>query len=309
MVCTPRKALQPKAAPSCCLACASTCAVSKALSPSLALITNASKPAGPPSCARSNTNWAGSDVLDGSASMGCGSRAPWAWAYTVVMASNRSAWAIFVQSSAATPLSTISRTASVGGQASTTRSNANVLPAVTCQPLPLASMLRTLAPNCTRPPRCCSQFRAASGSSALKSTRGSSRLEPPRLANIESCSTRKNTWPLARSAGVLSADTHSGSINCAITRGGSAWHSAATVCWGGQVKPASCQRVATRSSASLSAHDQPRAQAMPSTASSGAGQRGNFRPRPSGPCRVSGRRSKVAAASTPTSAISCRVSV
>src|SRR3989344_4852532 len=96
----------------------------------------------------------------------------------------------------------------------------------------------------TWPPCCCSQRAAASGKRAPKSTRGSNRLEPPRPLNRLSCSTRRNTWPLAWVAGVLRADTHSGSMNSVMSRGVSGAHSAATDVAGAARKPGSVSGVA-----------------------------------------------------------------
>ncbi len=160
----------------------------------------------------------------------------------------------------------------------------------------------------TWPPCCASQCAAACGNSAPRSVRGSSRLEPPRPLNRLSCSTRKNTWPLASRAGVLRADTQSGSMNSAIRRGVSAAHSCATEVCGAQRKPRSCQALAVRSSASLSRQCQPLARMIPSTASSGGGRSGSCNPWPSGNCIVSGRRSRALSVSTPTSRIRRRLS-
>ena len=164
-------------------------------------------------------------------------------------------------------------------------------------------------PVTTWPPCCTSQRIAASGNSAPRSVRGSSRLEPPRPLNRLSCSTRKNTWPLASRAGVLSADTQSGSMNSAISRGVSGAHRSATEVWGAQRKPRSCQAMAVRSRATLSCQPQPLARTMPSSASSGGGRSGSCRPWPSGNCRVSGRRSSAVVGSMPTRRIRRRLSV
>src|SRR5450830_259771 len=115
---------------------ARTCCVrASRLRSGLALSTKASRPAGPPSCPRSNTNWAGASGPVRRASRGWGRRrAPAgvaAWAYTVVMASKRRAWAWVAQaarragSSPASPVACVSRrAASPGGQARMTCSKA-----------------------------------------------------------------------------------------------------------------------------------------------------------------------------------------
>ena len=99
---------------------------------------------------------------------------------------------------------------------------------VTTQPEAVASIKRTRAPRRGGVPRSVSHAIAASGSRALRSTRGSSRLEPPLAENSASRSTRKKTWPLARSAGVFSAETHSGSISEAMTPVVRPWQSSLT---------------------------------------------------------------------------------
>ena len=108
--------------------------------------------------------------------------------------------------------------------------------------------------------------------------------------------TRKNTCALARPAGVLRADTHSGSISSATTRGRKPWHSAATEVAGSHRKPLSFQPVAMRSKDHLSATLQPRAATMPASASSGVGQAGKRKPRPSGNSSIMGRCSKATSA-------------
>ena len=222
------------------------------------------------------------------------------------MASNCRARACASQASQGRPQVCASRAACVGGQARITRSNTA---SSTRQPDAVKAKAWTRRPKRTSPPRCATHASAASGSSALRSARGSSRLEPPECENSASRSTRKNIWALARSAGVFSADTHSGSIRPAITAGLRNWHSCATDRCGAQRKPAHCQRTAACISNSLSRQVQPRTPAMPTSASSGVGSWGSFRPVPSGNCMVSGSRSSEVSVSTPTSRIKRRVSL
>ena len=154
---------------------------------------------------------------------------------------------------------------------------------------------------------------AAAGNKLARSTRGSSKWEPPRMPNKASCSTLKNTWALASAAGVLSAETHRGSISSCNTRGVMLWHRSATVALGAHLKPCSCQPSAPCISDQRSAHDQPRAVAMAAKASSGAGHCaahcGVCRPLPSIKGIDRGWRSSKASGSSPTTRIRRRVSV
>jgi hypothetical protein len=88
---------------------------------------------------------------------------------------------------------------------------------------------------------------AASGRSAPRSARGSSRSAPPLPLKSASRSTRRNTSPLDWATGVLSADTHSGSISSCITRGVRPAHRSATVVVLAQRNPESRQPMAVRS--------------------------------------------------------------
>ena len=166
----------------------------------------------------------------------------------------------------------------------------------------------TRSPACTQPPARSSQCTAAWGNKAPKSVRGSSRLEPPRPLNRLSCKTRKNTSPLAACAGVFNADTHRGSMNCAISRGVRPAHRSATDRPGAHTKPRSRHIMAVRIRASLSRQLQPRAVAMPHSASKGGAASGSASPWPSGYCSASGMRSSAVSGSTPTSRMSRRLS-
>jgi hypothetical protein len=145
----------------------------------------------------------------------------------------------------------------------------------------------TRVPSRTRAPR---WRQAASGSSAPRSSRGSSRAEadqrPKPWPNSASRMTVRNTCALAWAAGRFRADTHSGSISSSITRAGKVRHSPPTVSDGEQTKPERCQASEARTRASRSDQRQPRAVRIAATASSGAGQRsaqaGVCRPLPSG---------------------------
>ena len=191
-------------------------------------MTKASKPSGPPSWCRSNTNCAGSAALERKASMGWRKRACGACRYTVLKASCCRPRVCASQSCAAVPLPCTSRAASCGGQASTTRSNVWQVSVRTSQPEAIGVIACTRTPRPTQPPCAASHASAASGSSALKSRRGSSRFEPPLWANSASRITRKKTCPQARSAGVFSADTHKGSISDAIALGARPRHKSLT---------------------------------------------------------------------------------
>ena len=193
--------------------------------------------------------------------------------------------------------STTARTASGAETARMTASNGSLF---TRHWLPVAAMRSARVPSLTSPPRWVIQSAAACGNSADKSVRGSSRLEPPRAPKSESRSTRRKTWALARSAGVLRADTHNGSISSAITRGLTRRHKDATLVCGGQWNPASCQPVLAASSDHLSFRLQPCAPHMPARASQGDGQSGRVNPPPSGNRSISGRRSKASSGFTPT---------
>ena len=162
-------------------------------------------------------------LLLGNASMGCGSRASVEWAYTVAMASYCRPSANPSQSDEAAGVVLANRVASCGGQANITESNwPRSAPVASSKSKRLSGcwvIWVTRVPSLTCPPRSEIQASAASGSRALKSMRGSRRLEPPLTAKSESLRTRKKTCPLARSAGVFNAETHSGSIKVVITRG------------------------------------------------------------------------------------------
>ena len=151
-------------------------------------------------------------------------------------------------------------------------------------------------PVCITPPLRSSHLAAVSGNRVPRSQRGSSRFELPQSPspspNSASRMTRRNTCPLARSAGVLSADTHRGSISSAITRGVRSRHRPAHRFAAADTgSRAARQPSAVRSKAALSPQLQPLAVTMPAAASSGAGQ-GAARGRvPSGKRRASGRRS------------------
>jgi hypothetical protein len=108
---------------------------------------------------------------------------------------------------------------------------------------------------------------------------------------------------------VLSAETHSGSISSAMTRGVNAAQSAATDVPGSQRKPSRRQRHAVRISAALSRQDQPRAPRMPASRSSGGGPCGTCSPPPSAKRSVSGMRCSTAPGSTPSSRISDSVAL
>ena len=117
-------------------------------------------------------------------------------------------------------------TLAVLGVASTTASNA--WPS-TLQPLPCAASCWMRRPVCSTAPCACSHWAAGAANTWPRSVRGSSRCEPPRPLNRLSCSTRKNTWPLASWAGVFSAERHSGSMNSCTSRWGRWVHSWATL--------------------------------------------------------------------------------
>jgi hypothetical protein len=121
--------------------------------------------------------------------------------------------------------------------------------------------------------------------------------------------TRRNTVPLAARAGVLSAETHSGSMNSSLSLWVSGAHRSATLALLAQVKPPRRQPVAVRSRASLSRQPQPRARRMPARASQGAGASARVNPAPSGKASASGRRNKARSGSTPTRRSRRRVSV
>ena len=313
-------------------ACAVTAASSAARSPWLALMTKASSRVGRRGCAgavlgamasRSNTNWAGAPGPARSASMGARSSggaprlaalfgtvpAPVsasACAYTVVIASCRNALTVSAQrrksvanGAGAVSAQSLSNCAAWGAEvASTTRSKpsahagASPSPSASCHCAPSWRRAATRAPSRTCAPRAVSQRPALSGKSVPRSTRGSSRLEPPRAPNIASRSTRRNTRALACAMGVFSADTHSGSMKPSRSVGVSPAQSAPTLSWPSHSKPARCQAAAARSRLSLSRQPQPRAPRMPAAASHGAGQSGRARPLPSGKVSASGRRSK-----------------
>ena len=160
-------------------------------------------------------------------------------------------------------------------------------PACQCTRQPAFSACRpcTRWPMCRRAPRSCSQRSAGPGHKSPKGTRGSSRLEPPRMPKSASRSTRKKTAPLASCMAVFRAETQSGSMKSRSSCPGRPRHKSATLACGPQAKPPHCQASARRSSASRARQGQPRARAMPQAASSGAGSQraaGSASPVPSG---------------------------
>ena len=196
---------------------------------------------------------------------------------------NRSAWVTWIHS-AASPCSVwerlpwaacTRRAASVLWVASTTESKR--VPS-TSQPSAVRARPATRCPECSAAPWACSHCAAVSGNSVPRSVRGSSRFEPPRPLNRLSRNTRKNTSALASCAGVLSADTHRGSMNSCSRRCGRLSHSCATDQRASHRKPLSCQLAQVRSNATLSVQLQPRARATPTSASQGGGRLGSSRP-------------------------------
>ena len=135
-----------------------------------------------------------------------------------------------------------------------------------------------------------SQRTAACGKISPKSILGNNRSELPGGPKIASFRTRKNTVPLAWSAGVFKADTHKGSIKSCQMRGDKPTHTSRTVNSGAHSNCMRCQRAAVLSSDHLSEVCQPLAMAMPQIKLSGKGCLGSDKPRPFASFKLRGMR-------------------
>ena len=150
---------------------------------------------------------------------------------------------------------------------------------------------------------------AASGTGAQVDARQQQVGATTRPPNSASCSTRRNTWPLAAGPGCSAPTRTAGRSVRRCTRGGRRWHRSATVACGRTGKAAQLPGMGWRSS-DHSVGQRPAARAGNARpARPGRGPVGQVQAVAVGKLQASGRRSRAVSRSTPTRRIRRSVSV
>ena len=164
-------------------------------------------------------------------------------------------------------------------------------------------MLSILCPDWQEAPFFSSHLMAAFGNSCPKSSLGSNRSELPTGPKSASFMMRKKTLPLASCAGVLSAETHSGSIKSCQTVGVMFSQRSATVSCSAHSKCMRCHCHADLNNCHLSAALQLELKAMPCNRLRGNDLLGSDSPEPSAYLKSRGFRQNAFSKSMPTSGI------